>query len=179
MTSFRLNKKQQQLAADNFGLVKFMAKKYAERRHINDLETLMSAGNYALCKAAFKYKPQGAKFSTYACQCIAREMKLVAKMELDINRATSVTKISWSNKAHNVAKTTHGFDIDDADIINKALMHQFIGKLTNRDYTVVRMYAHGKTLGESGAVVGIGKERARQVVNKFTGVGYRGPRLDS
>lgn len=105
------------LVEDNLQLVPYTLAHYFGTEISND-EDFLSIGNIGLCKAAATYNPaQRAQFSTYACVCIANEIK---------NYFTYWNNPSRSNKMRVVSLNEKAFDDeDDLEIIDTVYDESF------------------------------------------------------
>jgi len=158
----RMTKAQQRLAADNMGLVRFVAGKIG----VATDEELVSEGYAALCRAAMAYKPELAKFATYACHAIFRAIGGARRKRLR-SRTAYVEDIEGTMIAAGLhddccpqLPAEHRELVDSANAVMwhmparvRGVIHRRFGLETGRK----------ETLREIGADLGISRERVRQI----------------
>ena len=163
-----------QIVAANVPLVLAMAK----RTRLNglDFNDLISEGNFALLRSADKFDcARGFKFSTYACRAILKSFSRVAlrtsryRGQFPIEFDPTLEKSDFVDRKREDAQDDCVDEIRDILAANKA-------SLNDVEQTVIReRFALGsnngeetqpKTLEQVGAIIGVTKERVRQIQNK-------------
>ena len=165
-----------QIAQTNLALVLAMAK----RTRMNDVDfgDLVSEGNMALLRAIDKFDAsRGFKFSTYACRAILKAFSRAGvklskyrgmfptdfdpklersdyqesqRSEIEYNCADEIKHIITENRA------------ELTDIEQEVIEHRFaIGRQRTREPAGIPM-----TLEQVGRIIGVTKERVRQIQNK-------------
>lgn len=165
-----------QIARLNLGLVLAMAKR-SYYRHL-DFSDLVSEGNMALLRAIDKFDvSKGFKFSTYACRAILKSFSKLNAKELRYEQrfpAVFDPKMQRSNYTEEQRRVSHEERAQDAKEIlikntanltrveSSVLKHRFaLGvHLKNADH------ARPLTLDAVGKIIGVTKERVRQIQNK-------------
>lgn len=157
----------------NMPLVLAMAKR--TRLSGVDFNEMISEGNMALLRSVNKFDcTRGFKFSTYCCRAILKAFSRVA-MRTGRYRSTFPVEFDPSIERSDYQETRRG-EIE-ADFIDdlKLVMTRNMADLTQVEQTVIRQrFALGeaaespgpKTLQEVGLVIGVTKERVRQIQNK-------------
>ena len=163
----------EQIAETNLALVLAMAKR--TRMSEVDFADLVSEGNMALLRAVDKFDcGRGFKFSTYACRAILKafsrqgmklskyrqrfptdfDPKLEKSDYLDTKRAEFV-----SDAASEVKRIVLDNQADLSDIERTVIEHRFRLKTPEDD-------SRPMTLEQVGQIIGVTKERVRQIQNK-------------
>ena len=159
-----------QIAESNVGLVIAMAR----RTRIRDLEfaDLVSEGNMALLRSAEKFNADyGFKFSTYACQSILKAFSRLGvkasrhrerfpvefEPELEMAKPFDERRETLTQDcAEEVASIVEENRCGLTDVEMSIIRHRFgLGHKSAEDKSL--------TLGQVGQIVGVGKERVRQI----------------
>ncbi len=166
-----------QIAQTNLALVLAMAK----RTRMNDVDfaDLVSEGNMALLRAADKFDvARGFKFSTYACRAI---LKSFSRMGVTHSRYRQLFPTDFDPKYEKSDYTTRKRAEHEEDCVDEVrqIVNQNRADLTDIEQSViVHRFALGKaqkknqpepkplTLEQVGRVIGVTKERVRQIQNK-------------
>lgn len=161
-----------QLAETNLALVIAMAKRV--RSADLDFGDLMSEGNMALMRSVDKFDfSRGFKFSTYACRAILKAYSRLGlktqkyrkhfPVEFDpaLERADHVATLRAHREVEDVAEVKDLFDS------NRAGLSELERTVIFHRYGLDRpVHAAPMTLEQVGAMVGVTKERVRQIQNK-------------
>lgn len=159
------------LTRTNLALVLAMAKRV--RLGDVDFAEVVSEGNMALIRAVDKFNVErGFKFSTYACRAI---LKAFSRTAMKSNRYRSrfpvefepdLEKSDWSDKRRVQVEEEC---IDEL----KTIVDRNLADLSNVEQTVIRrrfnwqeVEASPMTLEQVGKIIGVTKERVRQIQNK-------------
>ena len=147
---------QDRLVRENVGLIHGMARRFG--KYLTDEK--LSDGMYALAMAARSFDAsRGFAFSTYACRCILQQWNNTNKLD----------------KAHErrVASATERHERRQAEQLRHRSVRHEAGELPFdwesldvRERAIVEMRASGMTLQEVGDLLGLSKERVRQIANK-------------
>ena len=160
----------------NLPLVLAMAKR--TRLRGVDFNEMISEGNMALLRSVNKFDcERGFKFSTYCCRAILKAFSRVA-MRTGRYRSTFPVEFDPSIERSDYLETRR--DQVEADFIDdlKVVLARNMAELTQVEQTVIRQrFALGvagesaapKTLEQVGKVIGVTKERVRQIQNKALG----------
>jgi RNA polymerase primary sigma factor len=166
-----------QLRADiiqfNVPLVLSMAKR--SRLSGLDFNEMVSEGNFALMRSVEKFDAsRGFKFSTYACRAILKSFSRVA-MKLGRYRGLFPVELNTElEKGDFVESRRQTMEQDCLEELRQILASN-LADLTDVERTVIReRFALGtadvqrtsKTLEQVGAMIGVTKERVRQIQNK-------------
>ena len=152
------------LVERNLGLVHSMIKRY--RSSDLDEDDLLSDGMYGLARAVEKFNPwRGYRFSTYACNVIARALMRRAKITSGHHRRFPVQQESTFEKPT--------ADVDfNAELRVERLQHTLslnLGELTELESMILsrRFLEQGprSTYQQIGDGIGLSKERVRQIQN--------------
>jgi len=166
-----------QIAESNVGLVIAMAR----RTRIRDLEfaDLVSEGNMALLRSAEKFNADyGFKFSTYACQSI---LKAFSRLGVKASRHRERFPVEFEPElevARPFDERRELLDQDCAEEVASIVKENRCG-LTDVEMSIIRhrfgisddapqgrasaSLDRSLTLGQVGQIVGVGKERVRQI----------------
>lgn len=163
----------EQLSRSNLPLVLAMAK----RTRLNglDFNELISEGNYALLRSVDKFDcSRGFKFSTYACRAILKSFSRVA-MRTSRYRGQFPTEFDpLMEKSDFVDRKRDDLEGQCVDEIRDILFHNR-AELNEVERIVIRerfaldsptLPAKPKTLEQVGEMIGVTKERVRQIQNK-------------
>lgn len=159
------------LARTNLALVLAMAKR--TRLGDVDFSEIVSEGNMALLRAIEKFNvDRGFKFSTYACRAILKGFSRTAqkhtryRTRFPIGFEPEMEKSDWSDRRHESV---------EEDLVGelKAIVEGNLASLTDVEQTVIRRRFNWQdqqpaplTLDEVGKIIGVTKERVRQIQNK-------------
>jgi RNA polymerase sigma factor (sigma-70 family) len=158
----------------NLPLVLAMAKR--TRLNNIDFSELISEGNMALLRSVEKFDcSRGFKFSTYSCRAILKSFSRVA-MRASRYRGRFPTEFDPSiEKSDYVERKREDVEIDCVDEL-KAILLRNLADLNDIERTVINerfalnapdpANAPPKTLEEVGQIIGVTKERVRQIQNK-------------
>ena len=159
------------LVRTNLALVLAMAK----RTRLGDVDfaEIVSEGNMALMRAVDKFNvDKGFKFSTYACRAILKAFSRTAmkhgryKTRFPVEFEPEMEKSDWSDRKR---------DAVEEDCIDelKQIVDRNLADLSDTEQTVIRrrfnwqqQEDHPLTLEEVGQIIGVTKERVRQIQNK-------------
>jgi RNA polymerase primary sigma factor len=159
------------LVRTNLALVLAMAK----RTRLGDVDfaEIVSEGNMALLRAVDKFNvDRGFKFSTYACRAILKGFSRTAmkssrhRQRFPVEFEPDLEKSDWQDRRR---------DAVEEDCIDelKAIVDRNLADLTNVEETVIRRRFNWEqqddsslTLEEVGKIIGVTKERVRQIQNK-------------
>jgi RNA polymerase sigma factor (sigma-70 family) len=159
------------LVRTNLALVLAMAKR--TRLGEVDFAEIVSEGNMALIRAVDKFNiDRGFKFSTYACRAILKAFSRTAlkasrhRTRFPVEFEPEMEKSDWQDKRR---------DAVEEDCIDelKAIVDRNLADLSQVEETVIRRRFNWKqedesplTLEEVGQIIGVTKERVRQIQNK-------------
>jgi len=161
------------IAQANLPLVLAMAKR--TRLAGLDFNELISEGNYALLRSIDKFDcSRGFKFSTYACRAILKSFSRVA-MRTNRYRGRFPTEFDPTLEKSDLVDRKH--DAAESDCVDeiRSIFEQNRAHLNDTERTVIRerfalnapcLPAKPKTLEQVGAMIGVTKERVRQIQNK-------------
>jgi RNA polymerase sigma factor (sigma-70 family) len=159
------------LVRTNLALVLAMAK----RTRLGDVDfaEIVSEGNMALIRAVDKFNVErGFKFSTYACRAILKAFSRTAskssrhRTRFPVEFEPEMEKSDWTDRRR---------DAVEEDCIDelKAIVDRNLADLSQVEETVIRRRFNWKqeeesplTLEEVGQIIGVTKERVRQIQNK-------------
>ena len=159
------------LVRTNLALVLAMAK----RTRLGDVDfaEIVSEGNMALIRAVDKFNvDRGFKFSTYACRAILKAFSRTAqkssrhRTRFPVEFEPEMEKSDWADRRR---------DAVEEDCIDelKAIVDRNLADLSQVEETVIRRRFNWKqedesplTLEEVGQIIGVTKERVRQIQNK-------------
>lgn len=162
----------------NVALVLAMAK----RTRITgvDLTDLISEGNLALLRSVDKFDcARGYKFSTYACRAILKSFSRVASRASRHRRRFPTEFDPALEKSDYIAQRRAALEVDCVDEL-KAVLGENLARLSDVERKVIRarfaldetdykVNGSGKTLEQVGQMIGVTKERVRQIQNKALG----------
>jgi len=162
----------EQIANTNLALVLAMAKR--TRMSEVDFADLVSEGNMALLRAVDKFDAgRGFKFSTYACRAILKAFSRQG-MKLSKHRQRFPTDFDPKlEKSDHLESKRADFEKDAADEVKRIVMANR-ADLSDIERTVID-YRFGiesqrtekpMTLEQIGQIIGVTKERVRQIQNK-------------
>jgi len=159
------------LIRTNLALVLAMAK----RTRLGDVDfaEIVSEGNMALLRAVDKFNVErGFKFSTYACRAILKAFSRTAlkssrhKTRFPVEFEPDFEKSDWSDRRRDQVEE------DCVDEL-KQIVDRNLAELSNIEQTVIRRRFNWQqeeespmTLEEVGQIIGVTKERVRQIQNK-------------
>lgn len=168
----RVKDTREMIAQANLALVLAMAKR--TRMSDVDFGELVSEGNMALLRAVEKFDAaRGFKFSTYACRAILKAFSRIA-LKTSRYRAAFPAEFDPSMEKSNYQETRRDDIEQDAveelqRIIgeNRALLSEVERTVIEARFAINRgQDASAMTLEEVGQVIGVTKERVRQIQNK-------------
>ncbi|HHN77403.1 MAG TPA: sigma-70 family RNA polymerase sigma factor [Phycisphaerales bacterium] len=168
----RADRIREQIAETNLALVLAMAKR--TRMSEVDFADLVSEGNMALLRAVDKFDAgRGYKFSTYACRAILKAFSRQG-MKLSKYRQRFPTDFDPKLEKSNFLETKRAtFEKDAAEEVRTIVMDNR-AELTEVERTVIE-HRFGlessntdkpMTLEQVGQIIGVTKERVRQIQNK-------------
>lgn len=162
------------IAEMNMPLVMAMAKR--TRLASIDHNELISEGNMALLRSVDKFDcGRGFKFSTYACRAILKSFSRVA-MRISRYRGRFPTEFDPAiERSDYLERKREEVEIDCVDEL-KVILLRNLADLSDVERTVIHerfaLWAADsensapKTLAEVGTIIGVTKERVRQIQNK-------------
>lgn len=159
------------LVRTNLALVLAMAK----RTRLGDVDfaEVVSEGNMALLRAVDKFSAdRGFKFSTYACRAILKAFSRTAlksskhRTRFPVEFEPDLEKSDWQDRRRDQVE-------DDCIDELKAIVDRNLADLSSVEQTVIRRRFNWQqhedsplTLEEVGKIIGVTKERVRQIQNK-------------
>ena len=159
------------LTRTNLALVLAMAK----RTRLGDVDfaEVVSEGNMALLRAVEKFNvDKGFKFSTYACRAILKAFSRTAmksskhKSRFPVEFEPDYEKSDWTDRRRDQVEE------DCVDEL-KQIVDRNLAELSDVEQTVIRRRFNWEqqqdtplTLEEVGRIIGVTKERVRQIQNK-------------
>jgi len=162
-----LSPAQQALAAANVGLVFWSIDRLCGRlpRADLDLDALRGAGLEALCRAATRYKARRGRFATFACGCIRNAVMS------ELRRAPAAPRDGRMPKRIREARLD---EIGQAPVrprfasapppdADARAAWKLLDRLPARTAHVVAARMEGRTLQEIADVLGVSRERVRQI----------------
>ena len=158
----------------NMPLVLAMAKR--TRLNSIDFNELISEGNMALLRSVAKFDcGRGFKFSTYSCRAILKSFSRVA-MRVSRYRGRFPAEFDPALEADNSIETKRQAHEEDCVDELKSILVKNLADLSDVERTVIReRFAltdpglepdRPKTLEQVGTIIGVTKERVRQIQNK-------------
>ena len=168
------------LVRENIPLVLAMAKRARLTRV--DFADLVSEGNLALMRAVDKFDiNRGFKFSTYACRAILKSFSRVATRTARY-RGRFPTEFDPALEKGDSLELKHAEAHQDSATELRSIVERNLAELTDVEVKVIRARfaleneaaANGttngnKTLEQVGTMIGVTKERVRQIQNKALG----------
>jgi RNA polymerase sigma factor (sigma-70 family) len=159
------------LVRTNLALVLAMAKRV--RLGDIDFAEVVSEGNMALIRAVDKFNVErGFKFSTYACRAILKAFSRTAqksnryRTRFPVEFEPDLEKSDWADRKRDMVEEEC---IDEL----KTIVERNLAELSNVEQTVIRRRFNWQeaeatplTLEEVGKIIGVTKERVRQIQNK-------------
>ena len=159
------------LVRTNLALVLAMAKR--TRLGDTDFAEIVSEGNMALLRAVDKFSiDRGFKFSTYACRAILKAFSRTAmkaskhRTRFPVEFEPEMEQSDWADRRRDEVE-------DDCIDELKAIVDRNLADLSSVEQTVIRRRFNWKqaeesplTLEEVGKIIGVTKERVRQIQNK-------------
>lgn len=143
-----------------------------------DLTDLISEGNLALLRAVFKFDcARGYKFSTYACRAILKSFSRVAT-RMARHRGRFPVEFDPELEKSDDLDRRRGEQEDDCIHELRSMVEEEDGTLSDVERKVIRARfaldadepaRRGKTLEQVGEMIGVTKERVRQIQNKALG----------
>jgi RNA polymerase sigma factor (sigma-70 family) len=159
------------LVRTNLALVLAMAK----RTRLGDIDfaEVVSEGNMALLRAVDKFNvDRGFKFSTYACRAILKAFSRTSlkaskyKTRFPVEFEPEYEKSDWADRRRDAVEE------DCVDEL-KQIVDRNLAELSDVEQTVIRRRFNWQqqeesplTLEEVGQIIGVTKERVRQIQNK-------------
>ena len=159
------------LVRTNLALVLAMAKR--TRLGDTDFAEIVSEGNMALIRAVDKFNvDKGFKFSTYACRAILKAFSRTAmkhsrhRQRFPVEFEPDLEKSNWNEERR---------DLVEEDCVDelKQIVDRNLADLSDTEQTVIRRRFNWEqqdsspmTLEEVGKIIGVTKERVRQIQNK-------------
>lgn len=159
------------LVRTNLALVLAMAK----RTRLGDVDfaEIVSEGNMALLRAVDKFNVErGFKFSTYACRAILKAFSRTAmksskyRTRFPVEFEPDMEKSDWVDRKRDEVE-------DDCIDELKQIVNRNLAALSDTEQAVLRRRFNWEqqedsplTLEEVGAIIGVTKERVRQIQNK-------------
>jgi RNA polymerase primary sigma factor len=166
------SKLREQIANTNLALVLAMAKR--TRMSEVDFADLISEGNMALLRAVDKFDAgRGFKFSTYACRAILKAFSRQG-MKLSKYRQRFPTDFDPKLEKSDFVESRREEYVQDAASEVKRIVEANRAELSSIEQTVIE-YRFGieqpidgkpMTLEQIGQIIGVTKERVRQIQNK-------------
>jgi RNA polymerase sigma factor (sigma-70 family) len=162
----------EQIAQTNLALVLAMAKR--TRMSEVDFADLVSEGNMALLRSVDKFDcGRGFKFSTYACRAILKAfsrqgMKLSkyrqrfpTDFDPALEKSNHLETVRATHEKETAAEVKHIVLTNEADLtdVEKTVIHYRFGLEAGEN-------AQALTLEQVGQIIGVTKERVRQIQNK-------------
>jgi RNA polymerase sigma factor (sigma-70 family) len=168
----RVKDTRERITQANLALVLAMAKR--TRMSEVDFGELVSEGNMALLRAVEKFDTaRGFKFSTYACRAILKAFSRIA-MKTSRYRSAFPAEFDPSMERSNYQETRRADIEQDAVEELQRIIGDNSAQLSDVEKTVIQARfainrgqdAPPMTLEEVGQVIGVTKERVRQIQNK-------------
>ncbi len=152
------------IVQENLGLVYTMVARFRARE--TDRDELISEGMFGLTRAADRFNPfRGFRFSTYACNVIARAMMRRGKIQSRYHKLFVLQPVGMFDQIQN---DNHDLELYAERL--KLALDRNIGHLTDLETAVLaQRFPLGRknpqTFREIGQGVGLSKERVRQIQN--------------
>lgn len=156
------------IVEQNLGLVYSMMARF--RSGHADWDELRSEALFAIVRAVEGFNPwRGFRFSTYACNAIARSLIQEARRAGRRRVRFRLGQDLWHEDPERVDSWSELY----VDRLQQAMTHN-LGELTERESVILsRRFpmdgGEGLTLGEVGTTLGLSKERVRQLQNRALG----------
>ncbi len=162
----------EQIAETNLALVLAMAKR--TRMSEVDFADLVSEGNMALLRSVDKFDcDRGFKFSTYACRAI---LKAFSRQGVKLSKYRQRFPTDFDpalEKSNHLETVRRTHEVESADEVRHIVMNND-AELTDVERTVIHHRfgidadekASPLTLEQVGQIIGVTKERVRQIQNK-------------
>lgn len=165
----RWQKLRDYLVDQNLGLAYTMVGRF---RNLDlDHDDLVSEALYALSRAVDRFNPwRGFKFSTYACNVVTRALMRLGKLETK-HRRIFPTQAEMPVEEYHPPEITEGIYVERL----RRAMDKNLGSLTELESEVIRHRfpkaenSEPMTFREIGRVIGLSKERVRQIQNVALG----------
>jgi len=157
------------IVEQNLGLVYSMIGRFGSRQV--DEDDLLSEAMYALTRAVDRFNPwRGYKFSTYACNVIARALMRRGKQESRYRQVFPIQHDVLFERASGIEDTEAELYVERL----RTIMDRNLGQLTDLESEILahRFPAEREsrlTFQEIGDAVGLSKERVRQIQNVALG----------
>jgi RNA polymerase sigma factor (sigma-70 family) len=147
----------------------------AKRTRLGDVDfaEVVSEGNMALLRAVDKFNvDRGFKFSTYACRAI---LKAFSRTSLKSSRYRTRFPVEFEPDYEKSDWTDRRRDAVEEDCVDelKQIVDRNLAELSEVEQTVIRRRFNWQqaqesplTLEEVGQIIGVTKERVRQIQNK-------------
>lgn len=178
---------QQQLAADNIRLVYLLVHRLQRRRPGLNFDDLVGAGMMGLVQAARCFDPaRGVRFSTYACNCIKRHLRIESNVGLIYvpQEAWSHPRLGrWAEQSRAIASLSanpaffkgvlcsrnHAAQVeaDEESQHRRARLYAALNRLDPRDGEVIRLF-HLEEISviEIASRWNVSRERVRQILHR-------------
>jgi RNA polymerase sigma factor (sigma-70 family) len=167
----RFEHSREYLTRTNLALVLAMAKR--TRLGQVDFAEIVSEGNMALLRAVDKFNVErGFKFSTYACRAILKAFSRASlkasrhRTRFPVEFEPDLEKSDWSDRKR---ETVEEECVDEL----KVIVDRNLADLSSVEQTVIKQRFNWQeqqesslTLEEVGKIIGVTKERVRQIQNK-------------
>ena len=160
------------IAEQNLGLVMAMlGRKYRNLVVSLDPDEMIQEGNLALLRSVdgFDYT-RGIKFSTYCCMSVAKSFsrlqhRTVQRREIahDDEKAPVTAQTDWNEKEEHIHHMT---DLQEIVRQNRAGLSGIQAEVLKHRFGLGRDGTKEKTLEQVGYLVGVTKERVRQIQNR-------------
>jgi len=158
----------------NMPLVLAMAKR--TRLSSIDFNEMISEGNMALLRSVEKFDcSRGFKFSTYSCRAILKSFSRVAMRASRYRGQFPAEFDPAMERSDHLEKQRVGIELDCVDELKEILIRNLAGLSDVERTVIVERFAVGqiggvaaapKTLEQVGVIIGVTKERVRQIQNK-------------
>lgn len=167
-----VNRYRQQIAETNLALVLAMAKR--TRMSEIDFADLVSEGNMALLRSVDKFDcERGFKFSTYACRAILKafsrhgmkfskyRQRFPTDFDPSLEKSDYLETLRALHVEESAAEVRHIVISNEADLteVERTVIHHRFGIEAQEDHSSL-------TLEQVGQIIGVTKERVRQIQNK-------------
>jgi len=152
------------IVQENLGLVYTMVSRFRARE--TDRDELISEGMFGLTRAADRFNPfRGFRFSTYACNVIARAMMRRGKIQSRYHKLFVLQPVGMFDQVHHERRDAEFY----AERLRRAMDHN-VGHLTDLETAILTQRfpldrRNPQTFREIGQGVGLSKERVRQIQN--------------